>query len=126
MLNTSTKFTLLSGVHSSHISTSNDKLNVELLHMASLIVQYWHNLVADQRKEIIKFGGYFLSLRDNQTVKNAAYILISCFIVVYYSPTKIDIFLSCIISTQQSFETPSLFFPIVMFLSLTFAPPYPG
>ncbi|KAA1099348.1 hypothetical protein PGT21_004258 [Puccinia graminis f. sp. tritici] len=69
--------------------TSDDKLDVELLHMASLIVQYRHNLVADQRKEIIKFGWYFLSLRDDQTVKNAAYILISRFIAVYDSPTKI-------------------------------------
>ncbi|PLW40616.1 hypothetical protein PCANC_13021 [Puccinia coronata f. sp. avenae] len=69
--------------------TTNDKLDVELLHMASLIVEYRHALVADQRKEIIKFGWYFLSLRDDQTVKNAAYILISRFIAVYDSPTKI-------------------------------------
>jgi len=69
--------------------TTNDKLDVELLHMASLIIEYRHALVADQRKEIIKFGWYFLSLRDDQTVKNAAYILISRFITVYDSPTKI-------------------------------------
>ncbi|WAR58696.1 hypothetical protein PtB15_10B34 [Puccinia triticina] len=68
---------------------SDDRLDVELLHMASLIVQYRPNLVADQRKEIIKFGWYFLSLRDDLTVKNAAYILISRFIAAYDSPTKI-------------------------------------
>ncbi|KAI7948232.1 hypothetical protein MJO29_009897 [Puccinia striiformis f. sp. tritici] len=69
--------------------TTDDKLDVELLHMASLIVEYRHELVADQRKEIIKFGWYFLSSREDQTVKNAAYILISRFIAAYDSPTKI-------------------------------------
>lgn len=69
--------------------TSDDKLNVELLHMASLILEYRDHLVAEQRKEIIKFGWWFLSLKDDQTVKNAAYLLISRFIDAYDSPTKI-------------------------------------
>ncbi|MBW0462525.1 hypothetical protein O181_002240 [Austropuccinia psidii MF-1] len=69
--------------------TTDDKLNIEMLHMASLILEYRPHLVADQRKEIIKFGWGFLSLKDDQTVKNTAYILIARFIDAYDSPTKI-------------------------------------
>ncbi|KAA1063973.1 hypothetical protein PGT21_008705 [Puccinia graminis f. sp. tritici] len=75
--------------------------------MASLIVQYQHNLVANQRKEIINFGGYFLSLRDDQTVKNAAYSLNSRFIAVYDSLKMHWLLVAPKVQNQNSHLLPS-------------------
>ncbi|CAH7675619.1 hypothetical protein PPACK8108_LOCUS10651 [Phakopsora pachyrhizi] len=68
---------------------SDDKLNVEMIHMSSLIVEHRHHLIAETRKDIIKFGWRFLTLKEDQTLKNAAYILIARFIDAYDSPMKI-------------------------------------
>ncbi|KAG0146838.1 hypothetical protein CROQUDRAFT_656816 [Cronartium quercuum f. sp. fusiforme G11] len=71
------------------VFASDDKLDIEMLHMSSLIIEHRHHLVSEQRKEIIKFGWRFLNVKDDQMVTNVAYILIARFIDAFESPTKI-------------------------------------
>lgn len=67
-----------------------DSLRIELLQMTAMIVQYAPQLLADRRKEVIKFGWNYLRLED-ATSKQAAYVLIAHFIAAYDTPSKIAI-----------------------------------
>ncbi|CEG78070.1 Putative Transformation/transcription domain-associated protein [Rhizopus microsporus] len=67
-----------------------DSLCIELLQLTATMVQYAPQLLADRRKEVIKFGWNFLRLED-ATIKQAAYVLISHFIAAYETPSKITI-----------------------------------
>ncbi|RCI06399.1 hypothetical protein CU098_004433, partial [Rhizopus stolonifer] len=67
-----------------------DSLRIELLQMTAMIVQYAPHLLADRRKEVIKFGWNYLRLED-ATSKQAAYVLIAHFIAAYDTPSKIAI-----------------------------------
>ncbi|KAH9809005.1 hypothetical protein DFH28DRAFT_1037181 [Melampsora americana] len=68
---------------------TDDRLNIEMLQMANLILEHRHHLVGEQRKEVIKFGWRFSSDKDDQMVTNAAYILIARFFDAFDSPMKI-------------------------------------
>jgi len=65
-----------------------DHSRMELLQMSAMLVKYHHNLVADSRKDIIKFGWNYIRLEDIIN-KHAAYVLIAYFIAHYETPTKI-------------------------------------
>ena len=65
-----------------------DHSRMELLQMSAMLVKYHHNLVADSRKDIIKFGWNYIRLEDIIN-KHAAYVLIAYFIAHYDTPSKI-------------------------------------
>jgi len=65
-----------------------DHSRMELLQMSAMLVKYHHNLVADSRKDIIKFGWNYIRLEDIVN-KHAAYVLIAYFIAHYDTPSKI-------------------------------------
>lgn len=67
-----------------------DSLRIELLQLTAMIVQYAPQLLADLRKEVIKFGWNYIRLED-ATSKQAAYVLIARFIAAYETPSKIAI-----------------------------------
>ncbi|KAG0164843.1 hypothetical protein DFQ30_009322 [Apophysomyces sp. BC1015] len=67
-----------------------DSLRIELLQLTAMIVQYAPQLLADLRKEVIKFGWNYLR-REDATSKQAAYVLIARFIAAYETPSKIAI-----------------------------------
>ncbi|CAO3595980.1 unnamed protein product [Absidia cylindrospora] len=67
-----------------------DSLRIELLQLVAMTVQYAAPLLADMRKEVIKFGWNYLRLED-ATSKQAAYVLIARFIAAYETPSKIAI-----------------------------------
>ncbi|KAI8368238.1 uncharacterized protein BYT42DRAFT_123486 [Radiomyces spectabilis] len=67
-----------------------DSLRIELLQLTAMIVQYASSLLADHRKEVIKFGWNYLRCED-ATTKQAAYVLIARFISAYETPSKITI-----------------------------------
>ncbi|KAI8643328.1 hypothetical protein BD408DRAFT_342632 [Parasitella parasitica] len=67
-----------------------DSLRIELLQMTAMIVQYAPQLLADRRKEVIKFGWNYLRLEDAAS-KQAAYVLVAHFIAAYDTPSKITI-----------------------------------
>lgn len=67
-----------------------DSLRIELLQLTAMIVQHAPHLLADLRKEVIKFGWNYIRLED-ATSKQSAYVLIARFIAAYDTPSKIAI-----------------------------------
>ncbi|KAI4155573.1 MAG: hypothetical protein LQ340_000907 [Diploschistes diacapsis] len=65
-----------------------DHSRLELLQMSALLLKYHQNLVAEARKDIIKFGWSYIRLEDTIN-KHAAYVLIAFFIAQFDSPSKI-------------------------------------
>ena len=65
-----------------------DHSRLELLQMSALLLKYHQTLVAEARKDIIKFGWAYIRLEDTIN-KHAAYVLIAFFIAQFDSPSKI-------------------------------------
>ncbi|KAI9481535.1 MAG: hypothetical protein EXX96DRAFT_217391 [Benjaminiella poitrasii] len=84
-----------------------DSFRIELLQLTAMIVQYAPHLLADRRKEVIKFGWNYLRLED-ATSKQAAYVLISHFIAAYDTPSKIAIQIYAALLRAHSSEARSL------------------
>ena len=67
-----------------------DHYRLELLQMSALLIKLSPNLVADARKDIIKFGWSFIKLEDIVS-KQAAYVLIAYFIAAFDTLSKIAV-----------------------------------
>lgn len=67
-----------------------DHCKFELLQMSALLIKLSPNLVADARKDIIKFGWNYIKLEDIVS-KQTAYVLIAYFIAAYDTLSKIVI-----------------------------------
>ena len=65
-----------------------DHSRLELLQMSAFLLKYHQGLVAEARKDIIKFGWSYIRLEDTIN-KHAAYVLIAFFIAQFDSPSKI-------------------------------------
>lgn len=72
-----------------HVGTM-DHFRFELLQMSAILIKTSPHLVADARKDIIKFGWVYIKLEDIIS-KQAAYVLIAYFIAVYDTLSKIVI-----------------------------------
>lgn len=66
---------------------SSDILRVEVLQMSTVLLQNHANLVAEVRKDVIKFAWNYIKL-DDMTTKNAAYVFICYFVAAYDTPAK--------------------------------------
>jgi len=65
-----------------------DRLNVELLKLSSILLEYiWANMI-DHRKDLIKFAWNLLKSEDVNT-KHWAYVNVSSFVSVFETPAKI-------------------------------------
>ena len=78
----------LSDFHDDNGSPGVDHSRLELLQMSALLLKYHQSLVAETRKDIIKFGWAYIRLEDTIN-KHAAYVLIAFFIAQFDSPAKI-------------------------------------
>ncbi|KAK4050349.1 transcription-associated protein 1 [Microbotryomycetes sp. JL221] len=65
-----------------------EALRIELCYFSTLIIRAYPHLVAENKKDVIKFGWVNIKLEDI-TVKQAAYVLIANFLQRYDSPSKI-------------------------------------
>lgn len=65
-----------------------DQYRFQTLQMSALLLKLSPNLVADARKDVIKFAWNYIKLEDVVS-KQAAYVLISYFIVAYDTLSKI-------------------------------------
>lgn len=65
-----------------------DHYKLELLQMSALLIRTSPSLIADARKDIIKFGWNFIKLEDIVS-KHSAYVLIAFFIAAYDTLSKI-------------------------------------
>ncbi|KAI9850594.1 MAG: hypothetical protein M1838_005379 [Thelocarpon superellum] len=67
-----------------------DHARLELLQLSALLIKYHRTLIAEVRKDVIKFGWTSIRLEDVIN-KHAAYVVIAYFIAHYDCPAKIII-----------------------------------
>ncbi|RPB12496.1 hypothetical protein P167DRAFT_506485 [Morchella conica CCBAS932] len=67
-----------------------DHSRMELLQMSALLIKDHNSILAEARKDVIKFGWNYIKLEDIVN-KQAAYVLIAFFIKHYDTPSKIVI-----------------------------------
>ncbi|KAK1766179.1 hypothetical protein QBC33DRAFT_453494 [Phialemonium atrogriseum] len=65
-----------------------DHTRMEVLQLSAMLVKYYHLILADARKDFIKFGWTYIRL-DDVINKHAAYVVIGYFIAHYDTPAKI-------------------------------------
>ena len=65
-----------------------DHTRMEVLQLTAMLVKYHYSILADARKDIIKFGWTYIRLEDVIN-KHAAYVVIGYFIAHYETPAKI-------------------------------------
>ncbi|KAJ2606540.1 transcription-associated protein 1 [Coemansia sp. RSA 1722] len=63
-------------------------VRLELVQLSSILIRHAANAVADQRKDIIKFGWNYIR-NDDIMIKNASYVLVAQFIAAFDTPPKI-------------------------------------
>lgn len=73
-------------MNTSLLDTS-DAFKIEILHLTTLLVQYYPELLEDSRKDIMK-GAWSFSSCDDSTVKQTAYLLCAHFFAVFPTPQK--------------------------------------
>ncbi|KAI9886978.1 MAG: hypothetical protein M1823_001194 [Watsoniomyces obsoletus] len=78
----------LSDLNDDMIQPGSDHSHFELLQMSAMLLKYHHPLVADIRKDIIKFGWKSIRMEDVIN-KHAAYVVLAYFVVRFESPAKI-------------------------------------
>ncbi|KAG5959424.1 hypothetical protein E4U57_000715 [Claviceps arundinis] len=85
-----------------HFHPGIDQVRFEVLQLSAMLVKYYHTLLQDARKDIIKFGWTFIRLEDVIN-KHAAYVVIGYFIVHYETPPKIvsQVYLSLLKTNQN-------------------------
>lgn len=79
-----------------------DHTRFEVLQLSAMLIKYYHSVLQDTRKDIIKFGWTFIRLEDVIN-KHAAYVVIAYFIVHYETPPKIvhQVYLSLLKTNQN-------------------------
>lgn len=79
-----------------------DHTRFEVLQLSAMLVKYYHTVLQEARKDIIKFGWTFIRLEDIIN-KHAAYVVIGYFIAHYETPPKIvsQVYLSLLKTNQN-------------------------
>ncbi|KID86829.1 histone acetylase complex subunit [Metarhizium guizhouense ARSEF 977] len=79
-----------------------DHTRFEVLQLSAMLVKYYHTVLQEARKDIIKFGWTFIRLEDVIN-KHAAYVVIGYFIAHYETPPKIvsQVYLSLLKTNQN-------------------------
>jgi transformation/transcription domain-associated protein len=79
-----------------------DHTRMEVLQLSAMLVKYYHAILQDARKDIIKFGWTYIRLEDIIN-KHAAYVVIGYFIAHYETPAKIvvQVYLSLLRTNQN-------------------------
>ncbi|KAJ2389322.1 transcription-associated protein 1, partial [Coemansia sp. RSA 2603] len=69
-------------------SAKRASVRLELVQLSSILIRHAAGAVADQRKDIIKFGWSYIR-NDDIMIKNASYVLVAQFIAAFDTPSKI-------------------------------------
>ncbi|KAI6782429.1 Transcription-associated protein-like protein [Emericellopsis cladophorae] len=79
-----------------------DQTRFEVLQLSAMLIKYYHAMLQEARKDIIKFGWTFIRLEDVIN-KHAAYVAIAYFIVHYDTPYKIasQVYMSLLKTSQN-------------------------
>ena len=69
-------------------SETDDMFKIEMLHLTTILVQYYPDLLDDARKDIIKYTWLHISPSDDVIVKQTAYLLTARFFAAFPTPQK--------------------------------------
>ena len=83
-----------------------EALNVELIQLATMLVQHLPQMLSSHLKELVKFTWHHLS-SDDTTSKHYAFVLVSRFIVAYDTPEPVvlQVFVSLLRAHQQEVKS---------------------
>ncbi|KAF8621580.1 hypothetical protein AX15_007606 [Amanita polypyramis BW_CC] len=69
-------------------SDMDDMYKIEHLHVTTVLVQHYSELLEDARKDIIKCAWYFITTSDDTLVKQTAHLLAARFFAAFQTPQK--------------------------------------
>ena len=69
-------------------SETDDMFKIEMLHLTTILVQYYPDLLDDARKDIMKYTWLHISSSDDVIVKQTAYLLTARFFAAFPTPQK--------------------------------------
>ena len=69
-------------------SETDDMFKIEMLHLTTILVQYYFDLLEDARKDIMKYTWLHISSSDDVIVKQTAYLLSARFFAAFPTPQK--------------------------------------
>jgi len=83
-----------------------DKTHWEVLQLSASLVKYYHDVLHESRKDIIKFGWTFIR-NEEPMIKSGAYVVIAYFIAFFDTPAKIvnQVFLSLLKFNQTAISS---------------------
>lgn len=67
---------------------ADDTFKIEVLYLTTILVQYYSELLEDDKKDVIKCAWHFIPLTEDILVKQAAYLLLARFFAVFQTPQK--------------------------------------
>ncbi|PPQ93995.1 hypothetical protein CVT25_009843 [Psilocybe cyanescens] len=67
---------------------ADDYFRIEILHLTTVLVQYYPNLLDDVRKDVMKYAWSYISSNDDIIIKQTAYLLAARFFAVFPTPQK--------------------------------------
>ncbi|KAM6495848.1 hypothetical protein JOM56_008554 [Amanita muscaria] len=67
---------------------TDDTFKIELLHITTVLVQHYSELLEEARKDIIKCAWYFITTSEDTIVKQTAYLLAARFFAQFQTPQK--------------------------------------
>ncbi|PFH52762.1 hypothetical protein AMATHDRAFT_1809 [Amanita thiersii Skay4041] len=67
---------------------TDDVFKIELLHLTTVLVHHYSELLEDARKDIIKCAWHFVTTNDEILVKQTAYLLLARFFAAFQTPQK--------------------------------------
>ncbi|KAF8974524.1 hypothetical protein BDZ97DRAFT_2053099 [Flammula alnicola] len=69
-------------------SEVDDMFKIEILHLTTILVQYYPDLLDDVRKDIMKYAWSYITSSDDIIVKQTAYLLAARFFAAFPTPQK--------------------------------------
>ncbi|KAJ3510077.1 hypothetical protein NLJ89_g4881 [Agrocybe chaxingu] len=69
-------------------SDADDMFKIEVLHLTTILVQYYPDLLDDARKDIMKYAWSYITSNEDVIVKQTAYLLAARFFAAFPTPQK--------------------------------------
>jgi transformation/transcription domain-associated protein len=70
------------------LSDASDTLTIEIIHFTTVMVQHYSPALENVKKDIMKAAWHYIAVREDPTVKHAAYLLTARFFETWQSPQK--------------------------------------
>ncbi|KAF8655244.1 hypothetical protein AX16_003148 [Volvariella volvacea WC 439] len=75
-------------IESNAFSETDDMFKVEILHLTTIMVQYYSELLEDVKKDVIKCAWHYITASEDVIVRQTAYLLAARFFAAFPTPQK--------------------------------------